>query len=259
MKRIEFIAPVEAMRGNLGSDQDLTYGADQTSAYEAAAGKRNYANNYQPRFIGAKVSRTGLKYFAVKVRTAVKNTADWLFQCALMGVTAILYGIALGDLMHISQLQAQYQAEVANGYTGTFHKWLSNKIRECLAAKAATISIVGPSATVNLGNNPFSGATTAISIAVKYLVKFWKQLAPNGITFIVGNKEAICFTGSVFDDIIENSRINVLELSKGTVGSTDYVKMGDLWLKDDGGDYVDIDTEVTDGDVFTLTDVAPEP
>lgn len=259
MKRIEFIAPVEAMRGNLGSKQDLTYGADQTSAYDAAAGQRNYANNYNARFIGAKVARTGLKYFAVKVRTAVKNTAAWLLQCALMGATAIIYGIALLDSAHIDALKVQYALEVATGYTGTFHKWLSNKIRECLAAKMSTITIVGPTTSVNLGNNPFSSAATAIEIAAKYLVKFWPQLTLDGITFKVGSKVGICFAEDTFDEVVSNTRLNVLGLSSAAVDDTDYVKMGDLWLKHDNGDYVTLDEKPEDGDVFALTDVAPEP
>ena len=257
MKKIEFLAPVEAMRGNLGSKQELTYGADQTSAYDAAAGQRNYANNYNARFIGAKVARTGLKYFAVKVRSAVKNTAAWLLQCALMGVTAIIYGIALADSAHIDALKLQYTLEIATGYTGTFHKWLSNKIRECLAAKMSTITIVGPSASVNLGNNPFSNAATAIEIAAKYLVKFWKQLAPDGITFIVGSKVGIALDGNDFGEVCAATRLNVLGLTPATVGSTEYVKMGAMWLKNEDDEYVQSSNGVSDGDVFTLTDVAP--
>ena len=257
MKKIEFLAPVEAMRGNLGSKQELTYGADQTSAYDAAAGQRNYANNYNARFIGAKVARTGLKYFAVKVRSAVKNTAAWLLQCALMGATAIIYGIALADSAHIDALKLQYTLEIATGYTGTFHKWLSNKIRECLAAQMSTITIVGPSASINLGNNPFSNAATAIQIANKYLVKFWKQLTPGGITFIVGSKVGISVDDEDFGGICSTPRFNVLGLSTAMVGSTTYVKLGELWLKDESDDYMTDGNIPGDGTIYSLTDVAP--
>lgn len=257
MKKIEFLAPVEAMRGNLGSKQELTYGAEQTSAYDAAAGQRNYANNYNARFIGAKVARTGLKYFAVKVRSAVKNTAAWLLQCALMGATAIIYGIALADSAHIDALKLQYTLEIATGYTGTFHKWLSNKIRECLAAKMSTITIVGPSASVNLGNNPFSDATTAIQIANKYLVKFWNQLTPEGITFIVGGKKGIITGNQTLETLISNTRVNVLGLTSREFESNDYLKMGDLWVKNSQNEYQVIDYTPEEGEIFTLTDVAP--
>lgn len=39
MKRIEFIAPVEAMRGNLSGKQDLLYVENDNKAYEGPVGQ----------------------------------------------------------------------------------------------------------------------------------------------------------------------------------------------------------------------------
>ena len=48
MKRIEFIAPVESMRGNLSGNQSLEYALNNNPAYDAPDGVQ-YARNYQPR------------------------------------------------------------------------------------------------------------------------------------------------------------------------------------------------------------------
>ena len=57
MKRIEFISPVEAMRGNLSrTKQTLLYAENDNPAWDAPVDKRSYARNYQPIFVGAKVA-----------------------------------------------------------------------------------------------------------------------------------------------------------------------------------------------------------
>lgn len=258
MKRIEFIAPVEAMRGNLGSNQELEYGANGESAFDSAANHTNYAKNYQPRFIGAKVSRTGLKYFAVKVKSAVKTTAAWLLQCALMGATAAIYAFAVKDAALKVSLHAEYVAAGLAGYKGTFHKWLTNAIRLSLAAKASTITVSGPNRTITLGNNPFSTADSAIEISKELLVKFWKQLCPDAITFTVAGMKGIAISGMEVLDVVGMSRINVLGISSTTIATSVYAVMDGRYIIDNNGDYVGERYTLTDGAVFTLTEVAPE-
>lgn len=258
MKRIEFIAPVEAMRGNLGSKQDLEYGANGEHAFESDANKTNYAKNYQPRFIGAKVSRTGLKYFAVKVKSAVKTTAAWLLQCALMGATAAIYGVVIANASLRVQLGAEFKNAQAAGYTATFHKWVTNAIRSALAAKSATIAVSGPTQTITLGNNPFSTAETAIEISNDLLVKFWRYLCPNGIMFEVAGVKGIAVSGDDFSTVTGDHRMNVLGLEIVTIGEYMYIKKGNDYVIDASGEYVSDGTEITDDAVFSLTDVAPE-
>lgn len=255
MKRIEFIQPVESMRGSFGAKQDLRYAENDNKAYESPDGKTNYARNYQPTFIGAKVARTGLKYFAVKVKSATKNTAAWRLMAALMGACSAIYGWCIKQLDKMAQLAAQYTLAVEQGFEGTLRKFILDGVRASLAAKAATITVVGPTATVTLGNNPFSTAAEAIAISAKLLVKFWPQLAPNGITFTVAGKQGIAVNGDEFGDVIDRTRTNVL----GLVMLNNYVGIGSQYLLADGGLYIGADEGITDGDIFTLTDVAPEP
>lgn len=256
MKRIEFIQPVESMRGNFGAKQDLRYAENDNKAFESPDGKTNYARNYQPTFIGAKVARTGLKYFAVKVKSATTNSAAWRLVAALMGAMSAIYGWVIKQSAIVLQLNVQYAAAIEAGYKGTFHKYVGAAIRESLAAKSATIRLVGPTATVTMGNNPFSGASEAISIATAVLIKFWKQLTPDGITFSVGTATGIAMSENDFDTLLSYTRLNVLGLSKG-IG--DNIKLGDKYLLDASSEYVASGTEILDGAKFTLTDVAPEP
>lgn len=255
MKRIEFIQPVESMRGSFGAKQDLRYQENNNKAYESPDGKVNYAKNYQPTFIGAKVARTGVKYFAVKVKSATKNTAAWRLVAALMGAVSAIYGWCIKQLNIMSQLSAQYALAAEQGFEGTLRKFIIDGIRTSLAAKAATITVVGPTATVTLGNNPFSTAAEAITIPVKLLAKFWKQLTPNGITFIVAGKTGVAESGDDFSDVMNITRINVLALELNGAN----VVIGSQYLLDANGDYITDGIEITDGAVFTLTDVAPEP
>lgn len=258
MKRIEFIQPVESMRGNLGAKQDLRYAENDNKAFESPDGKTNYARNYQPTFIGAKVARTGLKYFAVKVKSATTNSAAWRLVAALMGAMSAIYGWVIKQANIVLQLNVQYAAAIEAGYKGTFHKYVGAAIRESLATKSATISLVGPTATVNIGNNPFSSAAEAITIAKAVLVKFWKQLTTNGTIFFVNGKQAININGSTLDNIVNNERLNVLGLEMTKISDTSYITLGGSFLLLPDGEYVADDVVVADGVHLTTTEVEPE-
>lgn len=258
MKRIELAFPFEAIRGLLGSKQDLRYAENDNKAFESPAGKVNYARNYEPRLVGAKVARTGLKYFAVKTKAAFKNTAQALKQCALMGATSAIYGISIANATLKAQLEAAFALAVAAGYEGTFHKWVTNNIRVKLANNAPTIVIAIGAVSVNLGNNPYSDAETAIAITSKMLVKFWNQLKVDGATFYVGNAKAIAVEDSDFDFVCGTERINVLGLTLQTIGQEQYVKLGSQYLLDESLTYVTNGSMIYNNNRYTLTDTAPQ-
>lgn len=255
MKRIEFIQPVESMRGSFGAKQDLRYQEHNNKAFEAPEDKVNYAKNYQPTFVGAKVARTGVKYFSVKTKSATKNTAAWRLVAALMGAVSAIYGWCITQLDKMAQLSAQYALAVEQGFEGTLRKFIIDGVRTSLAAKAATITVVGPTATVILGNNPFSSAAEAIPIQAKILAKFWKQLTPDGITFSVAGNIGVAVNGYSFAAVANNTRLNVLGLN--TDG--DYTMIGSQYLIYANGDYCNTADLIDENAVFTLSDVAPEP
>ena len=246
------------MSGKLAAEQDLRYGQDNQKAFDAASANAQYANNYKPAVVAAHVRRTLLNYFTIKTKTAFKGTADALRQCALMGATSAIYAIAIKDLSILTNLQLQFKAAQEAGYEGTWHKWLTDFIRADLAANASVIRVVGPSATITIGNNPYSDAETAINIGKKLLVKFWKQLASDGIMFAVAGVKGIAFSDDDFETVVSTTRLNVLSLSKQLVGSTTYVKMGDLWLKNASNEYVRNGDRISDGDAYSLSAIAPD-
>ena len=92
MKRIEFIAPVEAMRGNLSGKQELEYPLNENPAFYAPTGK-HYATNYQPRFIGAKRASDNLKYFAIRTKSAVNMTTNSILAMAALGAAGAIIGV----------------------------------------------------------------------------------------------------------------------------------------------------------------------
>lgn len=256
MKKLNVAYPFESMQGKLGTKQDLRYAENDNKAFYSPEGKVNYARNYKPVMVAARVARTGLNYFAIKTKAAFKNTAASRLLCALMGATSAIYGWVIKQLTLMSPLYTQYGFAVKEGFDGTFRKWIVNGIRDALASKAATLTIVGPTATVTIGTNPFSFATEAIEISQRILVKFWNELTLNGITFIVDGKTGISLNGSEFNDIASNQRVNVLGLS---IGENNYVKYGDYWLRTADGSNVSSGYVPSDGEIFVLSNVAPQP
>lgn len=257
MKVISFIQPVESMRGSFGNKQDLRYAENDNKAFESPDGKVNFARNYQPTFIGAKVARTGLKYFAVKTKSAIKNTAAWRLLAALMGAMSAIYGWVLKQTAIFDQLMAQYTLAVQAGYDGTFHKWVGAGIRASLAAKAATITVVGPTETVTLGNNPFSNAANAITISSKNLSKFWTALTPGGVSFYIDDKQAIMLQEGGLQQVLNTARINILGLDAQEAGSGVYIKIGDKYIVDANGVYLQMSRKPNQGERFYTVETAP--
>lgn len=257
MKRLTLAYPFDRMSGKLGIKQDLRYAENDNKAYESPEGKTNYARNYKPVMVAAHVAKTGLQYFAIKTKSAFANTAAARLLCALMGAASAIYGWVIKQTAILSQLNQQYAQAVGGGYDGTFHKWLSAGIRAALQAKAEVIAIAGPTATVTLGNNPFSSAAEAITISTKILVKFWKQLAPNGITFTVDGQTGVAVADDDMETAITVPRINVLGLSIDRIQDVGYIKMGALYVLNPDGRYCVSSDVLYDGEVFTTTDVAP--
>lgn len=242
MKRIEFIAPVEAMRGNLSGKQTLEYPLNNNPAYEAPVGK-HYATNYQPSFIGAKRASDGLKYFAVKRRSAIRVTAKQKMNWAVTGACGAIIGSILAD--KTSELYAWvmqcYEGQVQSGLKKTLRAWLSENIMRDLRAKAPMISFYYLFPTP-LFNNPFvSGGTDThnVTISNEILVKFWSELANNPVVFTIDGQKGIAHNGDSFSNIIAGA-YNVLGISSQEIGeegdkSSVVVFAGGMVCVDDSG------------------------
>lgn len=259
MKRIEFIAPVESMRGNLSGRQKLEYPTDNNAAYDGPMGSVNYARNYGPRFIGAKIAKSGKKYFAVRLRSANHLTAKSKKAMALLGGAGAIYAAILKNATILAGLQAQYAAILELGETRSFRKYVMDTLRKGLVEHVGNFTFAGPAQPVVI-NNPwgtFSGNLN-LSISNAIRVKFWTELVQGGFTFKVGSLTAIAKTGDDFLTLTDSVNYNVLGLASESSTDPEYVgvKLGDSFLKSDASTYVKPDDMVAAID-YLLTEVEP--
>ena len=260
MKRIEFIAPVEAMRGNLSGAQNLKYPTENNKAFESPEGSVNYARNYSTRFIGAKRASDGLKYFAVKTKTATHITTRSLMAMALLGGAGAMYAALVRNKASQSYagIYAQW-VELQNiGETRTFRNFVMDAFRRMLASKERKVVFAGPRPGSITIYNPWTAGqqTTDMQVSQAILVKFWAQLAVNGISYDVDGMKGIATAGDTFEDIFEDAIENVLNFSSVEIGGNSYVKTGSQYLKYGEG-YVQIGEEIISNAKYTLTDIAP--
>ena len=273
MKRIEFIAPVEAMRGNLsGNKTPLVYNPDNNPAWGAPNDVRSYALNYQPQFIGAKRSN-GLKFFQVKTRSAVTMTSAMREQCALLSAqSGVSYQIQ-HTIEGLADVQEQYEHSQYKEFGWTFNRYLQTFIRAGLREKTPSFFFNAAGFSSVRYNNPFTKSTIPGSIDIELssdiLVKFWDQLADDPVKFNINGMTGIAHSGDNFIDVI-NSNYNVLGLElSAPIDEVRYVKLGNKYVQvtDTSATpsvpvYVDEDTRVKDimSDpeyVYTTTDVPP--
>lgn len=215
MKRIEFIAPVEAMRGNLSGAQKLQYPTDNQGAYEGPAGAVNYARNYSPRFIGAKIAKSGKKYFSVRTKTANHLTVKSKQAMALMGGTGAIVASILRDKtaeIYTNLYGAWVKAQELGGSTSTFRQFLSGSIRRMLIQKSATYHVQVGEFGQDI-DNPWNTTkpNPNVSISQAILVKFWGELAAKAIVIDVEGLKLIAHSGDTFQNVIE-SGYNIMNL-----------------------------------------------
>lgn len=184
-KRIEFIAPVEAMRGNLSGRQNLLYAENDNKAYYGPVGSKNYARNYTTRFIGAKRASDGRKYFSVKTKTANHLTPAAKSAMALMGGTGAIVAAIMRNktLTPYVEAYAQWIELVNLGSTMTFRQTLTGWVRQGLATKSATIAFSGPRAVYSIQNPWISteDQTVGAEVSTATLWKFALELGPSDL------------------------------------------------------------------------------
>lgn len=248
MKIVEFIAPVEAIRGNMSGRQDLLYPTDDNKAYEGPVGSVNYARNYTPRFVGAKIAKSGKKYFTVRTKSANHLTAKSKKAMAVLGATGALYAA----LLKAPALKAQAESVYANaqelGDTRSFRKFMMDYLRNGIIGRVTTITLNVAGASVSI-DNPWAKVSGVLNLPVSQGVrmKFWTELAFQGIEFTIDGAKGIGFLDTVFEMIV-TSNLNVLGLTieEGTV------RYGGLIVRDSNGDAVDPEeTTISANEAFT--------
>lgn len=250
MKRIEFIAPVEAMRGNLSGAQKLQYPTDNQGAYEGPVGSVNYARNYSPRFVGSKRARDGRKYFSVRTKSANHLTAASKRAMALLGGVGAIVAAILRNKTGEPYVQAYAQwVELQNlGSNKTFRETLSGWIRSALVANSTTIPFTGPRSVYSI-KNPWNDGTqtTGAEISQAILVKFWDELAQDGVTFALDGRTGIAKENIDFVALVGMSGMNILSLS---LDGSDVIYNGST-VKLDGED-VAATYQIKGGEKFSI-------
>lgn len=230
MKRIEFISPVEAMRGNLSGKQDLVYAENDNKAYEAPANQRNYARNYSPRFIGAKRSSDGRMYFAVKTKTATTITAASKRAMAVLGGVGAITAAILRRETYKAACKAQMDVENEQGYGWkSLRQFLDAKIRPELTAKSADIVIAPVGGTFR---NPWvdGGTGIVLTIPMNTLTRLWSELANNPISYKVSSLKGVAHEGETFSELVASNH-NSLDLHVVASGDDQgCVKRGELFV-----------------------------
>lgn len=272
MKRIEFIAPVDAMRGNLsGNKTPLVYNPDNNPAWGAPNDVRSYALNYQPQFIGAKRSN-GLKFFQVKTRSAVTMTSAMREQCALLSAqSGVSYQIQ-HTIEGLADVQAQYEHSQYKEFGWTFNRYLQTFIRAGLREKTPSFFFNAAGFSSVRYNNPFTKSSIPGSIDIELssdiLVKFWMQLADDPIRFQVDGMMGIAHNNDTFQNVI-NSDYNVLNIkASDEINGVRYAMIGNSYIQnqyipDEEPDvwyYVDILDGIgpyLDLDKYRLTETPP--
>lgn len=180
MKRIEFIAPVESMRGKLSGEQELLYADNNNPAYEAPNGVQ-YARNYQPRFIGAKIARNGLKYFTVKTKSATKLDAQSrLTMGTLAAVAAIRSAMMKDHASDYAQIVANLTADIVQGIiSGTGKRTIMSLFYEKVAdmLQGHKPNVVFDGTTSVTINNPWTLSVGVPQAALEINPVVWVKFA----------------------------------------------------------------------------------
>lgn len=220
MKRIEFIEPVSAMRGKLSARQEgLKYPTNDNTAFEAPSGVRSYARNYNPSFIGAKVAKSGLKYFAVKTKTAVTMSDKSRLAMALLGCSWIIAELMNQDLSLLSRIQTLF-LQYSHPKGESVKHFIQKMVRDCLKAKthivlSSPMWAQNPITPIKVVNPFISDAAPEGAVTVAFptdkLIKFWSQLANNPITFVVDGQTGLGHDGEKFGNLVGKA-YNLFEL-----------------------------------------------
>lgn len=258
MKRIEFIAPVEAMRGNLSGRQDLLYPSNDNKAYEGPVGSVNYAQNYAPRFVGAKLSKTGQKYFTVRTKSANHLTAKSKKAMALLGGAGALYAALLKTPAKLTTAQSLWNYAQEHGDARSFRAYMMDFFRQGLINHVAAFTAQVASISLSIDNpwGKFSGALD-IQISNKIRVKFWTELVQGGIAFTINGMKGVGESGDDASMIVSHN-YNVLSLA---IDAQNYARLGSAtgpYILD-GETYIDDSYGFENNGKYTTTEVAPEP
>lgn len=264
MRSIEFLAPVESMRGNLSGNQVLEYPTQNNRAWDAPSGKVSFASNYNTRYIGAKRAANGLKYFAVKQRHAVNNTLAARTQQAVFAAAQAYYEYIIKDITVYTEALERFRTSGATSFRSFVVSYVADYLR---TGRNMFGFVSGGVLLRNMWKDISLQTTTAVPISKDLVVKFWLELS-GGAVFYVGRQMGILPAGDTDCTVTELMNFsfqgaagwyNILNLDTSTVGETEYVTIEEAWVLYPDGRYLESTDSLIPGTHYKLTLVAPEP
>lgn len=248
------------MQGNLSGKQDLVYPTSDNKAWESPEGKQ-FARNYTPRYVGAMRAASGKVYFSVKARSAVNMTANVRRQQAITSVALLYANAVMTDAAGYTAAIAIWRDHIDAGYNKytTLRGFLNAMLQEGLAAKDRVISVgvqgvstkrLSVTNVYNWRSQTEGDVTPTINRVL--MAKFFPYIgvSPNdnspllfGAINVKGNPFAFAAAEN-FEEVTDPSEATIqafnasLNFSEATVGTNDYVKVGDDWLVTKAGAYV---------------------
>lgn len=271
-KRVQMIAPFEALRGNVSGKQKLLYAENDNPAYEAPEGI-NYARNYKPRYVVSMNSKTGNVHFALKRKHATVINDQTRSAMGSLGATQDLFQHARKDLSVVGPLMAAYNASAEKANGESYYKWFAKTADKAFRNKYGSISFLevqnGTTYSVKI-DNPFIEGTIGAPVAMSPAIiqKFFTSLCGDtGFEIVVGGYPVIAFQDMTWAQIAENAQLNVSNVTTVTSSGHTYVKIGDSfvmkasamapedWEYAEGSDRI----EWMEGYFYKLTDISPLP
>lgn len=167
-KRIEYMTPIESMRGSLSIYEKKTYTSGR--GYDVPVGTTEEATAYIPILV-AKRMRNGRNFYNVRTRTSVHMTDANKLNMAILGGSGALFASLLSDKSAAiySACRAVYKK------TGkTFRAFMIDKLRAGLLAKNAKILIADG---VEIVNPWISSDTPNVPVSSDIINKFASELS----------------------------------------------------------------------------------
>lgn len=174
-KGIEYIMPVDYMRGNLSGRQSLEYTEQGGTGYDVPDGSRDAATNYEPRLIALHTDLPNRRrnYFQVRTRTTVNMTTGVRKTQAVMGGAGAIYAALVSDKSSSIYLQCA----AAKPRMITLRQFVLPPVMAALAAKESSATIAN-GLTID---NPWLVASPNVPVSAANISKFASVLASSGV------------------------------------------------------------------------------
>lgn len=280
MKRIEFIAPVEALRGNMSGSQTLFYATNDNPAYDAPEG-RQYARNYKPRYIGFRRAKDGAVYFGVKRKSATKIDKAAKITMAALGTIQDLKNTFKDDSIKITvggiqgtywgYITLAYQTAINDGSIDpsiSLDKWIDGLLIDMMRYRQDSIKLyvvtnplVGTRYNFDIPNPYTSPSEPTLPIAQRNFIKFNPALttygeAPviyiNGMPVVYAGEDSETWSEMLGEVSAQNPNYTT-QLSPLVAQGTSSVTWNELPLYNSTGVAQTGDTPILAGEKYTTT------